>query len=99
MIRAGGVLYRDRGDDFVIAVIGLNTPRGLSSTFQRSCANGGSDYPESVNSGWDDALQMAWCENAINVIDLVGDASLHDYVDDPSNRYPELSGPAPAREG
>jgi hypothetical protein len=45
MIRAGGVLYRDRGDDFVIAVIGLNTPRGLSSTFQRSCANGAVTTP------------------------------------------------------
>ena len=91
MIRVGGVLYRDRGDEFITKVIDFDTPRRFSSAFQRFGADGGGDTPESVNAGLDDALQMAWRDDAIKVIVLVGDAEPHDYRDDPWDRYLALS--------
>jgi hypothetical protein len=37
-------------------------------------------------------LQMAWREDAIKVIVLLGDAEPHDYRDDPWDRYPRAVG-------
>lgn len=91
MIRVGGVLYRDRGDEFVTEVIDFDTPNGFSRHFQQFRADGGGDKPESVNAGLEDALRMDWREGAIKVVVLVGDAAPHDYWNDPWDRYLDLS--------
>ena len=91
MIRVGGVLYRDRGDDFITEMIDFDTPGGFSRTFRQFGAYGGGDKPESVNAGLEEALRMDWREEAIKVVVLVGDAAPHDYADDPWDRYLDLS--------
>jgi len=91
MIRVGGVLYRDRGDDFVTRRIDFSTPDGFVDQFAHYGANGGGDAPESVNAGLNEALGMVWREHAIKVVILIGDAAPHDYWDDPWDRYLDLT--------
>jgi hypothetical protein len=90
MIRVGGVLYRDRGDDFVTRRIDFASPDGFIDHFRQYGANGGGDTPESVNAGLDEALRMDWRADAIKVVILIGDAAPHGYWDDPWDRYLDL---------
>ncbi len=90
MIRVGGVLYRDRGDDFVTRRIDFASPDGFIDHFRQYGANGGGDTPESVNAGLDEALRMDWRADAVKVVILIGDAAPHGYWDDPWDRYLDL---------
>lgn len=86
-IRIGLVGFRDRGDEYVTRVIDLSTD--LDSVYARLMdfrADGGGDFPESVNQALDDAVQrISWStdDNVYRAIFLVGDAPPHmDYADD-----------------
>lgn len=83
-VRYGMVTYRDRGDAFVTNVFEF-TPdvqefhRDLSTVY----ADGGGDYPESLNEGLHDALHsVEWRGgNTVQLIFLVADAPPHlDYA-------------------
>jgi hypothetical protein len=85
-VRYGMVTYRDRGDSYVSNTYEF-TPdvrefhRNLSSVF----ADGGGDYPESLNEGLHDALDaVEWRGGeTIQLIFLIADAPPHlDYAND-----------------
>ena len=85
-LRFGMVTYRDRGDDFVTRHYDFeaNVPTFLS-TIQDVVADGGDDYPESLNEALHVAVHKpAWrLDEAIRLVILVADAPPHlDYPQD-----------------
>jgi hypothetical protein len=85
-VRYGMVTYRDRGDSFVSKVYDF-TPdvRDFSKNLSTVWANGGGDYPESLNEGLHKAVnQVEWrSEDTVKLIFLVADAPPHlDYTQD-----------------
>ncbi len=85
-LRVGMVTYRDRGDDFVTRLYDFeaNVPTFLN-TIQDVVADGGDDYPESLNEALHVAVHTpAWrLDNAIRLVILVADAPPHlDYPQD-----------------
>ncbi len=90
-IRFGLVGYRDRGDEYVTKVFGLNA--NLDQVYNNLYAfqaQGGGDEPESVNEALYRAvrdLQWSTDPRVLRVIFLVGDARPHlDYQDDVNYR-------------
>ena len=86
-IRYGLVHYRDRGDEYVVRSHAF-TPSLRSFRQDLAClrANGGGDYPESLNLGLHTAVhQMAWRdEETVRMVILIADAPPHlDYRDEP----------------
>ncbi|MBN1995195.1 MAG: VWA domain-containing protein [Anaerolineae bacterium] len=84
--RYGMVTYRDRGDSFISRVYDF-TPdvRDFSKNLSTVYAEGGGDYPESLNEGLHKAVnQVEWrTGNAVKLIFLVADAPPHlDYAQD-----------------
>ena len=85
-LRLGMVAYRDRGDDFVTRVYDFEAePARFLETIRGVVADGGNDYPESLN----EALHVAVHEpqwrrgDAIRLVFLIADAPPHlDYQDD-----------------
>jgi hypothetical protein len=85
-LRLGMVAYRDRGDDFVTLLHDFESePERFLETIRGVVADGGDDYPESLN----EALHVAVHEpqwrhgDAIRLIFLIADAPPHlDYQDD-----------------
>ena len=85
-LRLGMVAYRDRGDDFVTLLHDFEAePARFLETIRGVVADGGDDYPESLN----EALHVAVHEpqwrhgDAIRLIFLIADAPPHlDYQDD-----------------
>jgi Mg-chelatase subunit ChlD len=79
-VRIGMVAYKDRGDEYVTRVYPMTT--NLDG-FQRAVAgvqaDGGGDYPESVNEGVHVALsRLDWGDDAVGKFAfLVGDAPPH----------------------
>jgi Mg-chelatase subunit ChlD len=85
-VRYGMVAYRDREDAFVTRVFDF-TPdvRDFSKNLSTLNANGGGDYPESLNEGLHDAVnRVEWrSEDTVKLIFLVADAPPHlDYAQD-----------------
>jgi hypothetical protein len=85
-VRYGMVTYRDRGDSFVSQVYDF-TPdvRDFSQNLSAVWADGGGDYPESLNEGLHKAVnQVEWrSEDTVKLIFLVADAPPHlDYAQD-----------------
>jgi hypothetical protein len=85
-VRYGMVTYRDRGDGFVSKVYDF-TPdvRDFSKDLGTVWADGGGDYPESLNEGLHKAVnQVEWRnEDTVKLIFLVADAPPHlDYSQD-----------------
>lgn len=85
-VRYGLVTYRDRGDSFVTRTNEF-TPdvRDFSKNLNTVFADGGGDYPESLNEGLHHALQsVEWRgPGTVQLIFLVADAPPHlDYVQD-----------------
>ena len=84
-LRFGMVSYRDRDDTYVTR---LHDFDGNVERFQQTIrgvrANGGNDYPESLNQALHEAVNDAsWGENAIRLIFLIADAPPHlDYPQD-----------------
>jgi hypothetical protein len=85
-VRYGLVTYRDRGDSFVTQSYEF-TPdvRDFSKNLNTVFADGGGDYPESLNEGLHHALHnVEWRgAGAVQLIFLIADAPPHlDYVQD-----------------
>ena len=84
-LRFGMVSYRDRNDTYVTR---LHDFDGNVNRFQQTIrgvrANGGNDYPESLNQALHEAVNDAsWRKNAIRLTFLIADAPPHlDYPQD-----------------
>lgn len=86
-LEIGLVAYKDRGDNFVTKIVGLNSDiDAVFAEINSLSANGGGDDPESVNQALNDAVtKMSWghAPNDIRTIFLVGDCPPHmDYKRD-----------------
>lgn len=92
-IRMALIAYRDRGDDYVTRVFDLTTDiQDLYGDLLRFRADGGGDWPESVNEALHDAMtKLRWSQGtrARKIVFLVGDAPPHmDYANAP--KYAEV---------
>jgi hypothetical protein len=77
--RLGLVAYRDRGDAYITRKWAFTDVRGFSDNLSGVHADGGGDYPEAVNAGLYDAIQLpGWADantgRHLRMIVLVGDA-------------------------
>jgi len=86
-VRFGIVAYRDRGDEYVTRVYELTRDIDLIvDNLDQIAADGGGDYPESLNEGLHMAVQeLNWDseEGAGKLVFLIADAPPHlDYGDD-----------------
>ena len=85
-LRFGMVAYRDRGDEFVTRVYDFDRDiQRFSQAIQGIHADGGDDYPESVNEALHVAVHKPeWrLDDAIRLVFLLGDAPPHlDYAQD-----------------
>ncbi|HKP53317.1 MAG TPA: VWA domain-containing protein [Chloroflexia bacterium] len=86
--RFGLVAYQDEGDDYVTKAWEFAGVQQFSDNLSNVSALGGGDYPESVNAGLRDAINLqGWADNStgrrLRMIILVGDAPPHlDYPND-----------------
>jgi hypothetical protein len=92
-VRMALVAYRDIGDVYVTKKFDLTTDiQGLYGELLGFRAQGGGDWPESVNEALDVAVtQLSWTRrrSALKIIFLVGDAPPHmDYAQD--RKYPAV---------
>jgi von Willebrand factor type A domain len=99
-LRMGLVAYRDIGDAYVTRTHELTTDiQGMYAHLLAFRAEGGGDWPESVNEALDVAVtKMNWSQEpgVQRVIFLVGDAPPHmDYAQD--RKYPDVLKDAVAR--
>src|SRR5450432_3929692 len=86
-IRMGLVAYRDIGDDYVTKKFDLTTDiQGLYADLLHFRAQGGGDWPESVNEALFVAVtKLSWSHgrDSTRIVFLVGDAPPHmDYAQD-----------------
>lgn len=93
--RLGLVAYRDQGDDYVTRSWDFTVDvQQFSANLANVEAGGGGDYPEAVNAGLHDAINLpGWADTSsgrhLRMIVLVGDAPPHlDYPNDP--KYTQL---------
>lgn len=99
-IRMALVAYRDVGDEYVTRKFDLTTDiQSLYGELLKFAANGGGDWPESVNEALDVAVtKLNWSQgpDICKIVFLVGDAPPHmDYKQD--RKYPEIVADAKAR--
>src|SRR5499433_2390964 len=92
-IRMGLVAYRDIGDIYVTKKFDLTTDiQGLYADLLKLRAEGGGDWPESVNEAlWVATTKLSWSygQNTTRIMFLVGDAPPHmDYPQD--MKYPDV---------
>jgi hypothetical protein len=92
-IRMGLVAYRDIGDIYVTKTFDLTTDiQGLYADLLKLRAQGGGDWPESVNEAlWVATTKLSWSygHNTTRIMFLVGDAPPHmDYAQD--MKYPDV---------
>lgn len=98
--RFGLVAYKDTGDEYITRKWDFTDVQGFSANLSEVYAGGGGDYPESVNAGLSDAINLpGWSSpetgRHLRMIVLVGDAPPHlDYAND--TQYPTLLGQAAA---
>jgi len=91
-VKIGLVAYRDRRDAYVTKITDLTDDLdAIHSELMSFRAQGGGDFPESVNQALNEAVtKISWGKNkkSLKIIFLVGDAPPHmDYPDDV--KYPE----------
>lgn len=99
-VRMALVAYRDVGDEYVTKKFDLTTDiQGLYAELLKFRAQGGGDWPESVNEALDVAVtKLNWSQEreVKKIVFLVGDAPPHmDYQQD--RKYPEVLKDAKAR--
>jgi hypothetical protein len=92
-IRMGLVAYRDIGDSYVTKTFDLTEDiQGLYADLLNFRAQGGGDWPESVNEALHTAVtKMSWTRGPVadRIVFLVGDAPAHmDYQQD--MKYPDI---------
>ena len=84
-LHMGMVAYRDRGDEFITRVFDFDHDiRRFARTVRNVEAEGGGDYPESLNEALNAALtQPSWRPSAVKLVFLIADAPPHlDYEQD-----------------
>lgn len=96
-IRMALVIYRDRGDDYVARTYDLTADiQGLYGDLLQLRADGGGDWPESVNEALHASVnKLRWSQDQATrkIVFLVGDAPPHmDYANAP--KYPEVTAAA-----
>ena len=84
-LRFGMVSYRDRGDEYVTRLYQFDSNvQQFAQSIQGVQADGGDDYPESLNQALHEAVNdMGWRPSAIRLVFLIADAPPHlDYPQD-----------------
>jgi len=83
-IRTGLVVYRDKGDDYIVREIPFTDDiEGFRKSLSAQNANGGGDKPEAMHTAMETGLKMDWRDDALKVNLLVADAPPHDrYLDE-----------------
>jgi len=85
-VRFGMTIYRDRGDLFVSRTFDFTSDiQAFTDELAQVIAEGGGDYPESLNEGLHSALELPeWrVEETVSLIFLIADAPPHlDYSQD-----------------
>ena len=85
-VRFGMTIYRDRGDLFVSRTFDFTSDiQAFTDELAQVVAEGGGDYPESLNEGLHSALELPeWrVEETVSLIFLIADAPPHlDYSQD-----------------
>ncbi len=85
-LRFGMVTYRDRGDDYVTQTYDFDhNVRRFTRAVRNVSADGGNDYPESLNEALHQAVNnVSWRDdNAVRLVFLLADAPPHlDYPQD-----------------
>ena len=83
-IRTGLVVYRDKGDDYVVREIPFTDDiEDFRKSLSEQSANGGGDKPEAMHTAMQTGLDMEWRKDALKVNLLVADAPPHDrYLDE-----------------
>ena len=84
-LRFGMVSYRDRGDEYITHVYDFDSNvQRFAQSIQGVQADGGDDYPESLNQALHEAVNdVGWREDSIRLMFLVADAPPHlDYPQD-----------------
>ncbi|MEO9968563.1 MAG: VWA domain-containing protein [Hyphomonadaceae bacterium] len=78
-IRAGLIVYRDKGDEYVIRDFDFTGDLdAFKNTLAQQEANGGGDFPEAMHTAQERGLGLSWRDDAIKVNLLVADAPPHD---------------------
>ena len=84
-LRFAMVSYRDRGDEYVTRLFDFDANvRRFSETIRNVRADGGGDYPESLNQALHEAVNdVSWKRDSVRLIFLIADAPPHlDYSQD-----------------
>ena len=84
-LRFGMVSYRDRGDEYITRIYDFDSKvQRFAKSIQGVQADGGDDYPESLNQALHEAVNdVSWREESIRLMFLVADAPPHlDYPQD-----------------
>jgi hypothetical protein len=77
-IRTGLIVYRDKGDDYVVREIPFTSDaQAFRETLAKQRAAGGGDTPEAMHTAMETGLQMDWREDALKINLLVADAPPH----------------------
>jgi hypothetical protein len=85
-VRFGMTIYRDRGDEYVSRTLDFTSDiEAFTQELSQVVANGGDDYPESLNEGLHNAIHLPeWrIDETVSLIFLIADAPPHlDYAND-----------------
>ncbi|MGA1342496.1 MAG: VWA domain-containing protein [Hyphomonas sp.] len=77
-IRAGLIVYRDRGDEYVVRDFAFTGDFGAFRTnLNNQRADGGGDFPEAMHEALRRGLDFTWRADAVKVNLLVADAPPH----------------------
>ena len=78
-IRAGFIVYRDNGDEYVVKQAPFTDDLSAFKTqLAEQSAQGGGDFPEAMQDAMKTGLDFEWRKDAIKVNMLVADAPPHD---------------------
>ena len=78
-IRIGYIVYRDRGDDYIVREEAFTSDlEAFKTSLGEQAAQGGGDFPEAMQDAMKAGLDFDWREDAIKVNMLVADAPPHD---------------------
>jgi len=78
-IRTGLVVYRDKGDAFVVREVPFtDNIEDFRQSLNAQSADGGGDTPEAMHTAMQTGLEMDWRDDALKINLLVADAPPHD---------------------
>ncbi len=78
-IRVGLVVYRDKGDDYVVRDVPFTGDfDAFTQQFNAQEAEGGGDFPEAMQDAMKAGLDFEWRDGAIKINMLVADAPPHE---------------------